>query len=463
MNKRGIGIPENERFQWTKQPNGKYTIFSVPVFRTYRKDIPYVDKKTGEEKYLRQEVSPEDLQAVVNNFEIEKRDHGNYPRIHISHHANGTTENMEPSGYMDFFELKTEEEVLYLYSDLIEIPERIFEDILNDKYPRRSVEHNEEDEKINSVALLSSREPFFSDLGLLNEKTLYKKPLVFEEKAVMNFQKRSEFLTWYQKEKGVRNMSWLKPKLKKYSDEENYPEKDKTDFMDGEETENMQDGEEPESIESKLQKFMDECTERFARYDEALGEKETSNMQEEEEKPLGLEPSTGSYQKEFSNALGAALAPMQEQLKGVSLKLFQMEQGKVDDEISQQIRTYSRISGKNFENIHANIQKYEGKKNKLVYLKEKINESQAYNNHYSNDHPAMNLVKNAHVPVDDLEKKYQKESPKMKNLIGEMIRDYQDNHDSKEVKIYGSCENWVDHHLKQEKKTPNYYMKNIRA
>lgn len=447
---RGQGLTIDPQFYWTQQEDGNYTIFSVPIYREC------------------EDATREDLEEAVKNFnEGKNQSKPDYPRIHISHHNHGElvrldkaiihrvdTTNLEPCGYMDFFELREEEGILYMYADFIEVPENIFEDIWNDKYPKRSVEYDLKEKKIKSIALLSSRSPYFSDLGILNRKTMFQEPVELEQAALANFQKRSTYL------KGATAMGWLN--LKKYSEDESFPDKENyedgeenTENMqdDGEDTENNEEGAEP-SMEEKFMQFMESCEKRFSDIEAKLG-----GGGGEEEKPLGLEPSTGAYQKQMA----LFQKEIMKEIKGISTKVYQLEQSKVDDKITQEIRTLSRINGESFENIHARVKAYQGRENKLAYLKEKINDAKAEKNYFASGHPAQVIANNISVPVDEIEKKYQGESPKIKRLIPMMIEDFQENAHLSSVKLYGGLDNWIEHHVKEEKRSPGYYESEIRA
>jgi len=139
---RGAGLKKTVKYRWVEQPNGAYTIFSVPVFSTYTRD--------GES------VGVNSLRGVVAAFQ-KMRATGYYPRVHIGHHADNGADR-RGAGYLDnlFLSGKT------IYADIVEIPKRIFAEIKqNKRYPYVSAEYSPEQRRISTVALLESQPPFF--------------------------------------------------------------------------------------------------------------------------------------------------------------------------------------------------------------------------------------------------------------------------------------------------------------
>lgn len=146
---KGVGLENVRKFAWVEQPNGRFSIFSVPIFKAFQ------DEKRGE-------ASLQDLQDVVRNFEADKEKNLRYPRVHVGHHE--TLENRPGAGYLDNFVLTDD----IIFADLVEIPRDVFEEIRNNlKYPYVSAEYNPDRRKINSVALLESQTPYFQEFPLL--------------------------------------------------------------------------------------------------------------------------------------------------------------------------------------------------------------------------------------------------------------------------------------------------------
>lgn len=141
---RGQGLEHTKEYRWVIQPNGRYSILDIPIFETFN------DEKRGE-------VSEQDLQQIVHNFQEEKLGHYHYPRVHIGHHEG--IENREGAGYMDYLRVEGN----MILADLVEITPEVFQAIRDEmQYPYVSAEYHSEKQKILSLALLQSQPPFFS-------------------------------------------------------------------------------------------------------------------------------------------------------------------------------------------------------------------------------------------------------------------------------------------------------------
>lgn len=145
---RGQGLEHTKEYQWVKQPNGRFTVFNVPIFATFQ------DEKRGE-------VNEGDLASVIHNFQIDKLKNYRYPRVHIGHHdGNG---NQPGAGYLDNLKLDGD----MIFADLVEVTPEVFQSIRSKmKFPYVSAEYHPDKKKILSLALLESQAPFF-DFPLL--------------------------------------------------------------------------------------------------------------------------------------------------------------------------------------------------------------------------------------------------------------------------------------------------------
>lgn len=172
------------KYQWYKQINENYTIKEIPIFAVH-----------GGSKE-RKEVTTKELKKIVETFLRDKKN-GWYPRVHLGHH---TSCNDRPgAGFGDNFKLKNN----ILYSDLAEMPLEIFQEIQNKKkYPYISVEYNPQEDKITSIALLESNEPFFNfPILALDEKESVEKENLF-------YQKRRNYIIQYRR----KNMAFEEKK-----------------------------------------------------------------------------------------------------------------------------------------------------------------------------------------------------------------------------------------------------------
>ena len=136
------GIQTKEKYRWAKQPNGRYVIFHVPIFKIFD------DEKRGS-------VTENDAPEILAGFSSD-RGIGYYPRIHVEHQDEGGSR--PGAGFLD--NIKYTDGIFY--SDFVEIPESIFQEIQDLKYPYRSVEYDPSKKKIRSLAIMESRSPYFT-------------------------------------------------------------------------------------------------------------------------------------------------------------------------------------------------------------------------------------------------------------------------------------------------------------
>ena len=153
---RGQGIELKERYKWCVQPNGKLTVFDVPIFSVFS------DEEKGS-------LNQRDLREIIQNF-ARDRTEGFYPRIHEKHQEADGVENATGIGFLD----NLYERGGVIFADLTEIEEG-FRKSLNAgagpcRLPGRSVEFNPVRKSIDGLAMLESRPPFFRFPVLALEK-----------------------------------------------------------------------------------------------------------------------------------------------------------------------------------------------------------------------------------------------------------------------------------------------------
>jgi len=166
MKDRGKGIKINHTFDWAKQPDGKYTIFNVPIMKPFERN--------------KLKVSRDDLGKVIATFE-EDIVKGHYPRLQLGHQDFHTTKNAKGVGYIDNLQLGEDT----IYADFTDIKDVDFSNI--EQYPYRSVEINVGSFRIESLALLESRMPFF----VLPMLALSKEEITPVRESVLAFERRS--------------------------------------------------------------------------------------------------------------------------------------------------------------------------------------------------------------------------------------------------------------------------------
>jgi hypothetical protein len=160
-------------YLWSRNSDGTYNLFDVPVFATHV-------RKLGMKLVAGKDGSPKLEENVVNvneawlNKAIEhnrrRLDHDKYMgALHVRHHpqpGSGDQDKTEPAGH---FILKYVRPTLFdgevlplLYADFVKIPAAVFERIRSGLLPYRSIESlPPKFEEIDSIALLDTETPWF--------------------------------------------------------------------------------------------------------------------------------------------------------------------------------------------------------------------------------------------------------------------------------------------------------------
>ena len=173
---RGQGVDPKVLYQWAEQPNGRYTIFDVPILKPFRREL-----RNGVEVV----VAEKDFPQIARKFDLDRKEEGYYPRVHLGHQDLCSPVNAEAIGFLDNMYSQGD----MLFADLVEIDAEIFKKI--EKYPYRSVEFNAETGKIDTLALLESRSPYIM-LPLL---ILAPAPTEVEkEETILSFGRRTAAL-----------------------------------------------------------------------------------------------------------------------------------------------------------------------------------------------------------------------------------------------------------------------------
>lgn len=168
-------IPTKTKYKWTQTADGRYNIFDVDIFKTKRS-----------EQII---VSAGDEAVILKNFENDKNNDW-LPRVHLGHQNYNETKNCQGIGYLD--KLYFEKDSNTFFANLIDIPVDIFEQIMQRKFPYRSVEFDTAAKKIVGLALLESRPPFFT-FPVLDLAQFYNKTTILlfsEEKEIMELENK---------------------------------------------------------------------------------------------------------------------------------------------------------------------------------------------------------------------------------------------------------------------------------
>ena len=143
---KGTGLVDKLiKYGWVEQPNGRFSIFNVPIFKLYK------DKKKGE-------LTKNDAKEVIKNAQ-EAAKLGKFPSLHIGHHQLGSAANTPGAGYLDNISFSEADDTFY--ADFVELYPEVFQQIKNLLYPERSVEYLTDQKKIKGLALLESQPGYF--------------------------------------------------------------------------------------------------------------------------------------------------------------------------------------------------------------------------------------------------------------------------------------------------------------
>lgn len=374
---RGQGLEHTKQYAWVIQPNGRYSILDIPIFETFN------DKKRGE-------VSEQNLQQIIRNFQEDKLEHYHYPRVHIGHHEG--VEDREGAGYMD--NLRVEGNMVL--ADLVEIPPEVFQAIRDEmKYPYVSAEYHPEKQKILSLALIQSQSPFFSFplLKLADNQTKINNfsfdfpALVLQERPedILRFQgvqaawaERSEIIQF---QETFQRCDCMDPQEKKNSDDPALSTNDK-DTMTQDTTKQYQ--QESVGIDAKLDRVLALLEEQNAKLDSFLSEEkeehenfgldsnlgeggnsEPSQPMKGEEPPM-KKPSSVAYQapREMVQAMSEMAQVQKEMLK--RLNRLELTQNFSSDE--QKLKMICETRGLSFQEHSDRIRKFSTINERNAYM-----------------------------------------------------------------------------------------------
>lgn len=341
---KGLGLENVKRFSWVEQPNGRYTIFSVPIFKVFR------DEKRGE-------VSLPDLQDVVIHFEEDKGQNLRYPRIHIGHHE--SLENRPGAGYLDNFFIDGDT----LFSDLVEIPGEIFQEIRNNlRYPYVSAEYNADKKKINSIALLESQTPFFQEFPLLtlaNEPEIiqkYQECLEYWDERhdrIIKFQEREAYMAENEESKNDENEAPM-------------PEKDQMVEKPDEEYKCQLDAD----LGAKLDRLLSLVEEIHSweqeEHEGQMGMKEEAVPSEpmpEEENDMN-NPNSVAFQAQFSKFAKG----IEKTVKEISHRIFALEAEKASVGTENSLKKFCQERGLDFQRYLPMLRKFSSVADRETFL-----------------------------------------------------------------------------------------------
>jgi len=140
-------------YRHEEQPNGNFTIFSVPIFSAH------VEERSGGDR----EFNARWLSSAVKQA-IKRQDEGYMAPLHVSHHGSGS--EVKGAGQCRMTHVADVvhdgRKVKTIFADLVNVKPEIFERIAKGELVYRSVEILDVDKpEIDSLALLDHETPFF--------------------------------------------------------------------------------------------------------------------------------------------------------------------------------------------------------------------------------------------------------------------------------------------------------------
>lgn len=358
---RGQGLENIKEFNWVKQPNGRYTIFDVPIFGVFD------DNKRGS-------VGTEDLHEAIVAFEENKNERSHYPRIHIGHHEK--VENRQGAGYLDNLQLRGDT----IYADLVEIIPEVFEQIIQEmKFPYVSSEYNPEKKQITSLALLESQSPYFK-YPLLALSKEPQESVAFQQMFSV-WEKRSDSIMKFQERENMEEEKKDKKEDESSVKEEFCDETDSTkDTMIEDKSKNYNCQEEMGGLREMLQRVLsmieeihawekEEHSEGAEETDEEIGEPSEPMLPEENEMS---NPSSVAYQE---NALGGAIRGLQVGMNKMQQEISAIGRRVVSNGVrdrlliaKSRLRQICEDRGLNFQSEYSKLQKFSSDKDRMLFM-----------------------------------------------------------------------------------------------
>ena len=373
------GLMLEKKYEWSKLPNNRYVIYNVPIFQIYN------DEKRGA-------VTIEDAKEILFVFEKDRKT-GYYPRAHIEHQLLGSR---PAAGFIDH--LRFDNIQNKFFADIVEIPESIFFDIQNLKYPYRSVEYDLKRKKIVSLAFLESQAPFF-------------------QFPILALEDKARVLTNFQKYLYEKRLCFQKGDI--------MPDEIITEETPVEEVEKP----ETEGLEAKLDKLIETLTPllenlpKILEFIESLEVEEGGGVIAETPEPVAMQKyqvaklsSVADMQNFIENRDKLLFAEMDKRLK-------QLEARKADSLFEERLKNLCEKNPYvNFKAESEILQKFSSIEDKEIYIKKL-----EVQNMTIPVHTATNFARNFKmIAQNKVLQKFQNESISLQRVAAKAYRDYQD-------------------------------------
>jgi hypothetical protein len=416
-------------YSWSSQPNGKYAIFDIPVFKLFK------DDEKGE-------LKKEDALEIIRNFQADVEKNGYYPRVHIEHQ---TKEGSRPgAGFLDNLRFDGKE----FLADIVEIPSEVFHKIKKMELPYRSVEYHQEKKKILSLALLESTPSYFQfPLLALQEKgnemdQEQKVNFSMRQKAILKFSSKEKFCGC--KEKMIMDKDKDKEEENKIDDEEEI-EQMQADETGGEETpEPMGDGDYEEGPEHEEEEFdkldiLVENTNKILSFLRML-------LGEEE----GGTPGEGEATQPGPEDVGQAPPVAMQMFSELSDRISMLENRQSSSRIMNRLKSIcSQNPTINFSQEAKIIKRFSNDSDRATYL-DALESKPSYSKH-----PATKMLES--VRTKEISK-FSQGIPELEKTAKDAIRDYQDTinqPDRDKAKKFQATwpkvEKWIEHKIDEKK------------
>lgn len=431
-----------ERYRWSQQPNGRYTIYDVPIFSVYADD----EKGTADTR---------DLDEIVSTFRRQRED-GYYPRLHLGHQKRGKTEVVEGKprhvpdvsnapgiGYLD----QVHRDGDILRADFVEISPENFERFREGDFPGRSIELHPTENLIEGVAILESRPPFF------RFPVLFLEPEATEGAETDEYYSVRHEAIIFQEE----NMNLMDMKGGGAGDEIPEaipPENDKLHqcYQDSLESSGQ--------VNQKLDKLVELISALLGAEER---EAEAEGYQDEEMGDM-VPPAEGEEDEEGVRSDKPEPVAMQSK-SGEMARLYQriaVLEGRKDEEshLSRLRKICDENPSVDFEWHKEKLLQFQGscRKNFLDFVEESASES------WSSEHPAKQFARSGEARLSSIEDTFRQRPAHVREIVKRAARDYRDtvtqkNRRNAELfqKQWGSQEQFVAKMADLEEAAPGTY------
>ncbi|RLD10055.1 MAG: hypothetical protein DRI56_03265 [Chloroflexota bacterium] len=405
-------------YSWNRQPNGKYAIRNVEFFRSFSSPD-------------RGSLDLEGLKECVKKIKVDQ-DNGHYLRVFCGHHSG--FENRPGAGFLDNVHVFGETAI----GDIIEIPENVFNDIKEGRYPYRSPEYVPEANKITGLALLESQNPFFVFPLLLLE----------EDESVMTEVQNYQLVRF-------QELIMIGDEIKDKVDEISETEEREKELTEGEKTEAFQ------GFEGDVINKLDSLAEKIANIASLLlkviGLIEGKEPEGDGEKDEGGSPEGVEEKGKAETPKEEAPSSVAYQLRLLNRRLDELEQHNFVE--SSEITRFCESIGADPNEVRETLRQFSTAQDRKVYLK-------SLKRSFPKHSMSSSLERFQAMPVNEYEKliaKYQERSPQAAQVARKAYAIYRDTVNQANAEYvrkfqaaFPSVEKWVNNAVEESERDPQY-------